>query len=81
MTDSPKTALFNNLESLDLNFIEGENEMEFEIDNYSFTITYSLEEDDIFVEDEEDVKGGMKLNIISINAYDNTENEDVEVMI
>jgi hypothetical protein len=81
MMDSPKTTLFNNLENIDLDFIEGENEMEFEIDDYSFTVTYSLEADDIFVEDEEDVKGGMKLNIISINAYNSLEDEDLEVNV
>ena len=50
--------------------------MEFEIEDYSFVVTYSLEESDIFVEDEEDVKGGKKLKIISINAYDNIEEEN-----
>lgn len=81
MINAPKTALFNNLDELDLSFFEGENELEFEIEDYSFVVTYSLEESDIFVEDEEDVKGGKKLKIISINAYDNVEEEDIEVVV
>jgi len=81
MINAPKTALFNNLDELDLSFFEGENELEFEIEDYSFVVTYSLEESDIFVEDEEDVKGGKKLKIISINAYDNIEEEDIEVVV
>ena len=81
MIDAPKTTLLNNIDDLDLEFIEGENELEFEIDDYSFTVTYSLEEDDIFVEDEEDVKGGKKLKILAINAYDNVENEDIDVNV
>jgi len=81
MIDAPKTTLLNNIDDLDLEFLEGENELEFEIDDYSFTVTYSLEEDDIFVEDEEDIKGGKKLKVISINAYDNVENEDIDVNV
>ena len=81
MINAPKTALFNNLDELDLSFFEGENELEFEIEDYSFVVTYSLEESDIFVEDEEDAKGGKKLKIISINAYDNIEDEDIEVVV
>ena len=81
MINSPKITLLNNLDDLDLTFIEGENELEFEIDDYSFTVTYSLEEDDIFVEDEEDVKGGKKLKVISIHAYDNIENDDIDVIV
>ena len=81
MIDAPKTTLLNNIDDLDLEFLEGENELEFEIDDYSFTVTYSLEEDDIFVEDEEDVKGGKKLKILAINAYDNVENEDIDVNV
>ena len=48
MIDAPKTTLLNNIDDLDLLFIEGENELAFEIDDYSFTVTYSLEEDDFF---------------------------------
>ena len=81
MIDAPKTTLLNNIDDLDLEFLEGENELEFEIDDYSFTVTYSLEEDDIFVEDEEDIKGGKKLKVLAINAYDNVENEDVDVNV
>lgn len=81
MIDSPKTTLLNNIDDLDLEFLEGENELEFEIDDYSFTVTYSLEEDDIFVEDEEDIKGGKKLKVLAINAYDNVENEDIDVNV
>ena len=40
---SVKTLLFNNIDSLDLYFYEGENELEFDIDDYSFVVTYSLE--------------------------------------
>ena len=76
MINSPKITLLNNLDELDLSFFEGENELEFEIDDYSFVVTYSLEESDIFMEDEEEIKGGMKLSVISINAYDNIEDED-----
>lgn len=81
MIDAPKTTLFNKLDSLDLDFIEGENELEFELDDYSFTVTYSLEADDIFIEDDESIEGGKKLKILSINAYDNIENEDIEVNV
>ena len=81
MINAPKIAQFNNLDELDLSFFEGENELEFEIEDYSVIVTYSLEESDIFVEDEEDVKGGKKLKIISINAYDNIEEEDIEVVV
>ncbi len=81
MIDAPKTTLLNNIDDWDLEFLEGENELEFEIDDYSFTVTYSLEEDDIFVEDEEDIKGGKKLKILAINAYDNVENEDIDVNV
>jgi len=81
MIDAPKTTLLNNIDDLDLEFLEGENELEFEIDDYSFTVTYSLEEDDIFVEDEEDIKGGKKLKVLAINAYDNVENEDIDVNV
>lgn len=81
MGNSPKIALLNNIDDLDLTFIEGENELEFEIDDYSFTVTYSLEADDIFVEDEEDIKGGKKLRVISIHAYNNLENVDIDVYV
>ena len=53
MIDAPKTTLLNNIDDLDLFFIEGENELEFEIDDYSFVVTYSLEEDGFFTEDDE----------------------------
>ena len=81
MINSPKITLLNNLDELDLSFFEGENELEFEIDDYSFVVTYSLEESDIFMEDEEEIKGGMKLSVISINAYDNIEDEDYRLTI
>ena len=81
MINAPKTTLFNNLDDLDLSFFEGENELEFEIDDYSFVVTYSLEESDIFVEDEEDIKGGKKLKILAINVYDNIEDEDIDVIV
>jgi hypothetical protein len=81
MIDAPKTTLLNNIDDLDLEFLEGENELEFDIDDYSFVVTYSLEADDIFVEDEENVKGGKKLKILSINAYDNVDDEDINVNI
>lgn len=82
MIDAPKTTLLNNIDDLDLTFVEGENELEFDIDDYSFTVTYSLEESDIFVEDEdEDIKGGKKLKVLSINAYDNIEDEDINVNV
>ena len=81
MIDAPKTTLLNNIDDLDLTFIEGENELEFDIDDYSFVVTYSLEADDIFIEDEEDAKGGKKLKVLSINAYDNIEEEDIDVNV
>jgi hypothetical protein len=81
MIDAPKTTLLNNIDDLDLTFIEGENELEFDIDDYSFVVTYSLEADDIFIEDEEDAKGGKKLKVLSINAYDNVEDEDIDVNV
>jgi hypothetical protein len=81
MIDSPKTTLLNKLDDLDLNFIEGENELEFEIDDYSFTVTYSLYQDEFFNEDDENIKGGTKLEVLSINAYDNVENESIDVLV
>lgn len=81
MIDTPKTTLLNNIDDLDLTFIEGENELEFEIDDYSFTVTYSLYEDEFYTEDDENVKGGMKLEILSINAYDNIEKENIDVIV
>ena len=68
-------------DDLDLDFIEGENELEFEIDDYSFTVTYSLYEDEFFTEDDEKLEGGMKLEILSINAYDNVEGENIDVVV
>lgn len=83
MIDAPKTTLFNNIDNLNLEFYEGENEIDFEIDDYSFTVTYSLEEDDsdIYNDGEYDTIGKMKLVIISINAYDNLEDEDLNVVV
>ena len=81
MVDAPKTTLLNNIDDLDLTFMEGENELEFEIDDYSFTVTYSLEYDDILLNDNETVKGGKKLKILSINAYDNVDDEDIDVLV
>jgi hypothetical protein len=82
MVDAPKTTLLNNIDDLDLTFMEGENELEFEIDDYSFTVTYSLEYDDILLDDNnETVKGGKKLKILSINAYDNVDDEDIDVLV
>ena len=81
MIDAPKTTLLNNIDDLDLDFIEGENELEFEIDDYSFTVTYSLYEDEFFTEDDEKLEGGMKLEILSINAYDNVEGENIDVVV
>lgn len=82
MVDAPKTTLLNNIDDLDLTFMEGENELEFEIDDYSFTVTYSLEYDDILLDDNnETVKGGKKLKILSINAYDNVDDEDIDVVV
>ena len=82
MVDTPKTTLLNNIDDLDLTFMEGENELEFEIDDYSFTVTYSLEYDDILLDDNnETVKGGKKLKILSINAYDNVDDEDIDVVV
>ena len=82
MVNAPKTTLLNNIDDLDLTFMEGENELEFEIDDYSFTVTYSLEYDDILLDDNnETVKGGKKLKILSINAYDNVDDEDIDVVV
>jgi len=81
MINSPKITLLNNIDELDLYFTEGENELEFEIDDYSFVVTYSLEHDEIFIEDDENVKGSNKLKILSINAYDNIEDEDIDVIV
>jgi len=81
MINSPKITLFNNIDDLDLKFIEGENELEFEIDDYSFTVTYSLESDEIYLEDDEEFKSSKKLNVISIHVYDNIENEDIDVVV
>lgn len=81
MIDSPKTTLLNKLDDLDLEFIEGENELELEIDDYTFTVTYSLYEDEIFDEENESIKNGLKLEILSINAFDNVENENFDVIV
>ncbi len=81
MINAPKTALFNGIDNLELEFIDGENELEFELEDYSFTVTYSLEADDLFIDDEESVEVNKKLKIISINAYDNIEDEDFEVNV
>lgn len=82
MIDAPKTTLFNKLDDLDLEFYEGENEIEFEIDDYSFVVTYSLEKGDMYTDDDyEEYEGGLKLTIISINAYDNIEGDDINVNI
>lgn len=81
MIDSPKITLLNNIDELDLSFFEGENELEFDIDDYSFVVTYSLEEDDFMTEDDEEIPGGKKLTILSINAYDNIEEEDINVNV
>lgn len=81
MIDAPKTTLLNKLDDLDLDFIEGENELEFEIDDYSFTVTYSLYEDEFYDEENESIKGGTKLEILSINALDNVENENYDVLV
>ena len=58
MIDSPKTTLLNKLDDLDLEFIEGENELE-----------------------HESIKNGLKLEILSINAFDNVENENFDVIV
>lgn len=81
MKETPKELLLNNIDDLDLYFMEGENELEFEIEDFSFVVTYSLETEDIFVEDEEDAKGGKKLKVLSINAYNNIEEEDEDVNV
>lgn len=81
MIDAPKTTLLNKIDDLDLVFIEGENELEFEIDDYTFNVTYSLFEDEFYTEDDENIKGGMKLEILSINAFDNVESESIDVII
>ena len=79
MKETPKDILLNNIDDLDLYFMEGENELEFDINDYSFTVTYSLETSDIFLEDDESIKGDKKLEILSINAYDNVNSEDIDV--
>lgn len=82
MINAPKTTLFNNLDDLDLEFYEGENSIEFEIDDYSFIVTYSLEKGDTYAdEDYNEYEGGLSLKVISINAYDNIEEEDFNVNI
>ena len=83
MINPPKTTLINNIDDLDLYFFEGENELEFEIDDYSFTVTYSLEYSDILVDDNTDnsIKGENELRILSINVYDNIENEDYNLLV
>jgi hypothetical protein len=79
---TPKEVLLNGLDDLDLDFIEGENELEFELDDYSFTVTYSLEStDNLFSEEDDEIKGGKALKILSINAYNNLENEDLNVNV
>ena len=83
MNNSPKIALLNNIDDLDLEFYEGENELSFEIEDYSFVVTYSLEEDEYSMDMDEDsmMSMGNKLNILSINAYDNLYNTDVNVYV
>ena len=76
---SVKTLLFNNIDALDLYFYEGENELEFDINDYSFVVTYSLEYDDIITDEGEDIKGESNFNIVSIHVYDNNMNEDMEI--
>ena len=83
MNNSPKIALLNNIDDLDLEFYEGENELSFEIEDYSFVVTYSLEEDEYSMDMDEDsmMSMGNKLSILSINAYDNLYNTDVNVYV
>ena len=82
MMNSPKIALINNIDDLDLYFVEGENELEFEIDDYSFVVSYSLEEENnIYSDDDEQMDGTKKLKILSINAYDNIEDEDFNIVV
>ena len=82
MIDSPKTTLLNKIEDVDLEFIDGENELEFEIDDYSFRVVYSLEEEsNMYSEFDEPLDGVKKLKILSINAYDNIENEDMNIIV
>ena len=82
MIDSPKTTLLNKVDDLNLFFVEGENELEFEIDDYSFVVSYSLEEENNLYSNEElQMDGTKKLKILSINAYDNIENEDFNIIV
>ena len=83
MIDAPKTTLLNNIDDLDIEFIEGENIVEFEIDDYSFSVTYRLEDDDsdFYNEIDDEPNGTKRLTVISINAYDNIEDEDINVLV
>lgn len=81
MTKTPKEFLLNNIDDLDLIFIEGENELEFDIDKYSFSVTYSLEDEEYYNDDDEDISTGKVLKILSINAYDNNDDEDIYVNV
>jgi hypothetical protein len=78
---TPKEVLLNGLDDLDLDFIEGENELEFEIDGYSFSITYSLYDDELYDEENEAIKGGTKLEILSINVSNEESDETSEILI
>ena len=83
MIDAPKTTLLNNIDDLDIEFVEGENIVEFEIDDYSFSVTYRLEDDDsdFYNEIDDEPNGTKRLTVISINAYDNIEDEDINVLV
>ena len=52
--DELKVILLNNVDNLDLDFFEGENTWEFDIDDYSFTVVYSFDESTYYDADNDD---------------------------
>lgn len=80
--DELKVILLNNVDNLDLDFFEGENTWEFDIDDYSFTVVYSFDESTYYdADNDDDIDTGSKLTLISIIAYNNLNDEEINVEI
>ena len=68
--DELKVILLNNVDNLDLDFFEGENTWEFDIDDYSFTVVYSFDESTYYdADNDDDIDTGSKLTLISISQF------------
>lgn len=48
-----KEILIENLDNVDIEFFEGENETDFEIDGITFNVTYLLEKSDGIIYDDD----------------------------